>query len=102
VIGVVDDDESVRDAMSSLIRSVGYRCRLFSSAEEFLKSGRLCDTDCVVLDVRMPGLSGLELQRILRRHGCSTPVIFVTGYVDEKLQRKAMEDGAAAFFCQAV
>src|ERR1700733_16034967 len=79
LIGVIDDDESVRDALGSLLRSAGYKCEVFPSAEAFLESGRLTATDCVVLDVQMPGLSGLELHLRLREMRCSVPVIFVTG-----------------------
>src|ERR1700675_4946233 len=85
LIGVVDDDESVRDALSSLIRSAGYRCAVFPSAEAFLDSGQLGETDCALLDVRMPGLSGLQLQARLREIRSSLPVIFVTAQADEEL-----------------
>jgi FixJ family two-component response regulator len=98
LIGVVDDDESVRDALSSLIRSAGYRCALFPSAQDFLDSGRLDETDCALLDVRMPGLNGLELQTKLRQSGSSIPVIFVTAQPDEQIRERALRDGAIAFF----
>jgi FixJ family two-component response regulator len=97
LIGVVDDDESVRDALSSLIRSAGYRCAVFPSAEAFLDSGKLGETDCALLDVRMPGLSGLQLQARLREIRSSLPVIFVTAQADEELRKRALRDGAAAF-----
>jgi FixJ family two-component response regulator len=98
LIGVVDDDESVRDALSSLLRSAGYKCDLFPSAEAFLESGRLGQTDCMVLDIQMPGLNGLELQRKLREMNTSIPVIFVTGHADHQLRAKALAQGATAFF----
>jgi FixJ family two-component response regulator len=97
LIGVVDDEESVRDALSSLIRSAGYRCMVFPSAEAFLDSGDVPNTDCTVLDVRMPGLSGLELQRRLRELRSSIPVVFVTGHADEFQRAEALKDGAIAF-----
>ena len=97
LIGVVDDDESVRDALSSLIRSAGYRCAVFPSAEAFLDSGQLGETDCALLDVRMPGLSGLQLQARLREIRSSLPVIFVTAQADEELRKRALRNGAAAF-----
>ena len=97
LVGVVDDDESVRDALSSLLRSAGYKCAVFSSAEAFLASGSLDQTDCMVLDVRMPGLSGPELQARIRESSKAVPVIFVTGNADEELRTKAMRDGAIAF-----
>jgi len=97
VIGVVDDDESVRDALSSLIRSAGYQCAVFPSAEAFLESGDLSNTHCTVLDIRMPGLSGLELQLRLREMRCSIPIIFVTGQADEVQCNQALKNGAVAF-----
>jgi len=98
LISIVDDDEGVRDALNSLIRSAGYKCAVFPSAEAFLGSGRLGETDCMVLDIRMPGLTGLELQLRLQEMKCAIPIIFVTGQGDEGLRAKAIEDGAAAFF----
>ena len=97
IIGVVDDDESVRDALSSLIRSAGYRCELFPSAEAFLESNRMGQTDCMLLDVQMPGLSGIELQARLRKMNCPVPVIFVTAHADKALRARALRDGATAF-----
>jgi FixJ family two-component response regulator len=98
LVGVVDDDESVREALGSLIRSAGYNCQLFPSAEAFLETGHLEETDCMVLDVRMPGLSGLDLQRRLREMGSAIPIVFVTGGADEQLRDRALQDGAVAFF----
>jgi FixJ family two-component response regulator len=98
LIGVVDDDESIRDALSSLLRSAGYKCALFPSAEAFLESGRLSETDCMLLDIQMPGLTGLELQLQLREMKCSIPVIFVTAHADHHLRAKALAQGATAFF----
>jgi FixJ family two-component response regulator len=83
VIGVVDDVGSVRDALSRLIRSAGYQCVLFPSAEAFLDSDYMRSTDCTVLDNRMPGVSGLELQLRLRQMNCPVPLIFVTAQVDD-------------------
>jgi FixJ family two-component response regulator len=97
IIGVVDDDESVRDALSSLVRSAGYRCELFPSAEAFLESNGMGQTDCMLLDVQMPGLSGIELQARLRRMNCPVPVIFVTAHADESLRARALREGATAF-----
>jgi FixJ family two-component response regulator len=86
VISVADDDESVREALSSLLH--------FPSAQAFLDSGSLHETDCILSDMRMPGLSGLELQVPLRRAGCSKPLIFVTANASEALRRKALQEGA--------
>jgi FixJ family two-component response regulator len=97
VVGVVDDDESVRESISSLLRSAGYRSVLFPSAEAFLASNRVDDPDCLVLDVRMPGLSGLELQQRLCELRRSKPIVFVTGHADHEVQARALKQGAAAF-----
>jgi len=97
VIGIVDDDESVRLALSSLIRSAGYQCELFPSAEEFLASGRLAETACMLLDIRMPGLSGIDLHAKLRGMKSHIPVIFVTAHADEATRARALRDGATAF-----
>jgi FixJ family two-component response regulator len=98
LIGVVDDDESVRDALDSLVRSAGYRCAVFPSAEAFLDSGELDKTDCALLDVRMPGMNGLDLQSRLRQIRSSIPVIFITAHADEQTRERALQDGAIAFF----
>jgi FixJ family two-component response regulator len=97
LIGVVDDDESVRDALSSLIRSAGYRCIVFPSAEAFLDSPDVYHTDCTVLDNRMPGLSGLELQLRLREMNYPVPIIFVTAHADDLVRTQALQQGAVAF-----
>ena len=94
---VVEDDASVREALSSLIRSVGLRAELFSSAQEFLKHQRPDGPACLVLDVRLPGLSGLELQRDLAARGHSIPIIFITGHGDIPMSVRAMKDGAVEF-----
>jgi FixJ family two-component response regulator len=93
----VDDDESVRDALSSLIRSAGYRCIVFPSAEAFLDSRDMYSTDCTVLDNRMPGLSGLELQLRLREMNYPVPIIFVTAHADDFVRTQALQQGAVAF-----
>jgi len=97
LIGVVDDDESVRDALSSLIRSAGYRCIVFPSAEAFLDSPDMFNTDCTVLDNRMPGLSGLELQLRLREMNYPVPIIFVTAHADDFVRVQALQQGAVSF-----
>ncbi len=95
-IGIVDDDESVRDALSSLLRSAGYKCAVFPSAEVLLDSGRVDDTDCIVLDVRMPGMSGPDLQRKLRETNGSRPIIFITGQADDLVRERVLKEGAVA------
>ena len=97
LIAAVDDDEGVRAAISSLIRSVGYRCVTFASAEALLESGRLSDTDCMLLDIRMPGMNGLELQLILDEMNREIPIIYVTATSDGAMRERAFNQGAAAF-----
>lgn len=97
LVGIVDDDESVRQSISSLLRSAGYKTALFESAEAFLKSEQFHEPDCLVLDVRMPGLSGLELQSRLLSMKRLTPVIFITAHASDELRIKALEQGAVAF-----
>jgi FixJ family two-component response regulator len=97
VISVVDDDDAVCDAISSLVRSAGYRCVAFGSAEAFLKSGRLGDTECILLDIRMLGMSGLDLQLALCEMNCEIPVIYVTAASDNASRARAFRQGAAAF-----
>jgi FixJ family two-component response regulator len=97
LIGIVEDDESVRDALSSFFRSLGFRCAVFASSEAFLDSGRLSETDCVILDVRLPDASGLDLHRRLLAMHSRMPVIFVSGNPDADVCRRALEQGAIAF-----
>ena len=96
-ITVVDDDQSVREALENLISSVGFEVRLFASAEDFLDSDGPANTDCAVLDLRLPGLSGLELQRRLAANGQSTPVIIITAQGDDNSHAEAVAAGAIAF-----
>ena len=97
VISIVDDDESVREATKRLVRSLGYAAVAFGSAEEFLSSDRLHDTQCLITDVQMPGLGGVELQDYLIAKGHEVPVIFVTAFPDERLRRRALSAGAFGF-----
>jgi FixJ family two-component response regulator len=97
LISVVDDDESVRESLGGLIRSVGFGVRVFASAEEFLNSAHSSNTDCLILDVRMPGMNGLELQRQLMTSRCEIPVIFITAHGDEEARSRALRDGAVDF-----
>jgi FixJ family two-component response regulator len=97
MISIVDDDESIRNAVKALIRSMGYATATFASAEEFLQSGRLHDTACIITDVQMPGMSGIDLQDHLTTNGHSVPVIFVTAFPDESIRERAMEAGACGF-----
>jgi FixJ family two-component response regulator len=97
IVFVVDDDRSVREALSSLIRAVGRHVETFSSAVEFMRYDRPDAPACLVLDVRMPGLSGLELQTEISRSGRPLPIIFVTGHGDVPMSVRAMKAGAAEF-----
>jgi len=97
-ISVVDDDKSVRDATSGLLRSLGYAVRTFNSAEEFLDSGAIAQSGCLITDLSMPGRSGLELQSELNAMGLTLPIIFVTGFGSEPSRAQAIGGGAVAFF----
>jgi FixJ family two-component response regulator len=97
LISIVDDDPFVRQATDALVRSLGYRTATFCSAEDFLQSSYVHETTCVISDVHMPGLSGVDLQRVLIAQGYVTPVIFVTAFPDERICRKVMEAGAIGY-----
>lgn len=97
VVFVVDDDVSVREGIASLVRSVRLDVRTFGSAQEFLNTRHSDTPGCLVLDVRLPGSSGLELQRGLRERGVILPIIFLTGYGDVPMTVRAMKDGAIDF-----
>ena len=96
-ISVVDDDESARTAIQGMLKSVGWQARSYASAEEFLESGQLRETACLICDIRMPGMSGLELQAKLIEEGWRIPTIFVTGHGDSRMQMRAKKAGALAF-----
>ena len=97
MISIVDDDESVREATRGLVRSLGYRAATFGSAEEFLTSERVHDTSCLIADVQMPGLSGLELQSHLIAEGHPMPMIFITAFPEARVRTQALEAGAFGF-----
>ena len=96
-ISIVDDDESMREAIKTLMGSLGLSVEEFSSAEDFLNSGRSQVFDCLILDVRMPGLGGPELQRRLAADNCPVPIVFITAHYSEEERTRAMEAGAVAF-----
>jgi FixJ family two-component response regulator len=102
LVSIVDDDESVRAAMSSLVRSLGYKSCVFGSAEEFLTSPRLQDASCLISDVQMPGMSGLELQDELAVRRPDMPVILITAFSEERIRKRAEATGAVAFFSKPV
>jgi len=97
IISVVDDDESVRNSMRRLLRSMGFEVRIFPSAQEFLSQGPLHDHGCAIVDVRMPEMSGLELQERLMESGIPLPIIFITAHEDTVVRKQAMRAGALAF-----
>jgi len=97
LISVIDDDESVRRTTSRLIESFGFLAAAFESAESFLSSGHLNDTSCLIVDVQMPGMNGLQLQSQLAAAGCNIPIIFITAFDDKESRRRAMQAGAVAF-----
>jgi FixJ family two-component response regulator len=97
LISVVDDDESICRTTTRLIESFGFRAAAFESAGIFLSSGQLQHTSCLVLDVQMPGMNGLQLQSHLAAAGCGIPIIFITAYDDKESRRQAMQAGAVAF-----
>jgi FixJ family two-component response regulator len=97
MISIVDDDESVRDSVKSLVRSVGYRAEAFASVEEFLASNDSDSADCLILDVCLPGTSGLDLQRQLVSSGCRIPIVFITAQRSYETRVRAMNDGARGF-----
>jgi FixJ family two-component response regulator len=97
LLSVVDDDESVRESLPDLLREFGFAVRAFSSAQEFLSSDYLDATRCLILDVAMPGMSGLDLQQELKRRGKQIPIIFITGQKEEDIQKQAFREGAVKF-----
>jgi FixJ family two-component response regulator len=100
IISVVEDDASVRASMNNLLRSLGYVVHTFGSAEEFLGSADLNDTSCVISDVQMPAMNGLELLAHMRAQGYAAPFIFITAYPDEGIRACAVEAGASGFFAK--
>lgn len=98
LISVVDDDESIRDSTRTLLRSAGYAVATFESGELFLEAGTLPETRCLVLDIRMPGMSGLELQRRVNISDSCIPVIFITAHDNEANRKLAIDAGASEVF----
>lgn len=97
MIAIVEDDESVREATMSLIRAAGFELEAFPSADDFLQSEALRRTDCLVADVHMPGMSGLELHGRLLKSGSPIPTVLITAYPDEKVRRRALEAGVISY-----
>ena len=97
LLSVVDDDESVRESLPDLLREFGFDAQASSSAREFLLSDHLDATRCLILDVAMPGMTGLDLQQELKRRGQEIPIIFITGQKDEGIRKQAFKQGAVEF-----
>jgi FixJ family two-component response regulator len=97
VVSIVDDDETVRAATEFFVRSLGFATRTFASADSFLQSSSVAETRCLILDVQMPKMSGLELQDRLSQTGVDIPIIFVTAYPNEAIKARALGAGAVAF-----
>ena len=97
MIAIVDDDAAVREATKTLVRAMGYNASTFGSANEFLKSEKVHDTSCLITDLQMPGLSGIDLQDRLIASGYRIPIIFITAYPDENVRLRVMKAGAIGF-----
>ncbi|MCU1301010.1 MAG: response regulator receiver protein [Candidatus Sulfotelmatobacter sp.] len=100
LIAIVDDDELMRSALQGMLKSVGLPSLAFASAEEFLKSGQYQQTACLIADIRMPGMSGLELQAKLNAERCRIPTIFITAHGDTKMRMQALRAGAVEFLAK--
>src|ERR1700676_3425211 len=100
MVAIVDDDELMRNALQGMLKSVGLPSQVFASAEEFLKSGQQQQTACLITDIRMPGMSGLELQAKLNTEHCRIPTIFITAHGDTKMRSQALRAGAVEFLAK--
>ena len=100
IVAIVDDDALMRAALHGLLKSAGLVAQAFASAEEFLRSGHQHDTACLITDIRMPGMSGLELQAQLNADRCRIPTIFITAHGDTKMRMQAMRAGAVEFLAK--
>src|SRR6267143_2017378 len=100
LVAIVDDDDSMRSALQGLLKAVGLPAEAFASAEEFLKSGQQHQTACLIADIRMPGMSGLELQAKLNADHCRIPTIFITAHGDTKMRMQALRAGAVEFLAK--
>jgi len=100
IVMIVDDDDSIRKAVRRLMKAYGLAVETFGSAEEYLDSDRLDKTSCLILDVHMPGMNGLELQKRLVASGCVIPIIFITAFTDESARARAMTAGAVGYLAK--
>lgn len=97
LISIIDDDQAIRDGISSLLRSSGFEVRLYESAENFLNDNQTARPDAVLTDIQMPGMSGLDLQNVLKDHQPELPVLIMTAFPEEALRQRVMADGAICF-----
>jgi FixJ family two-component response regulator len=100
LVAIVDDDDSIRNAFQGLLKAVGLTSQAFASAEEFLQSGQQNQTACLITDIRLPGISGLELQARLNADHCRIPTIFITAHGDAQMRMRAMRAGAVEFLAK--
>jgi FixJ family two-component response regulator len=100
MISIIDDDESIRIATESLVRSLGFVACVFESAQDFLQSPQLDNTACLITDVQMPGLNGLDLQDMLLAGGHRMPIIFMTAFPEDRLRQRALSAGAVGFLAK--
>ena len=100
LVAIVDDDDSMRRALQGLLQSAEFSSQSFASAEEFLQSGQHHQVACLIADIRMPGMSGLELQTQLNAKSCRIPIIFITAHGDEKMRMQALRAGAVEFMAK--
>jgi FixJ family two-component response regulator len=100
LVAIVDDDDSMRGALQGLMKAAGLPAQAFPSAEDFLNSGRQHQTACLIADIRMPGISGLELQARLNTEQCRIPTIFITAHGDERMRMQALRAGAVEFLAK--
>ena len=97
IIYVVDDDLSIGKALARLLKSWDYSCEIFTSAEDFLQTVDVSEVECLILDIMLPGMDGLELQQELKKRECSIPIIFITGHGDKELETQVMDTGACGY-----
>src|SRR5258708_40225265 len=102
MVAIVDDDDLMRSALQGLLKAVDMPAQAFASAEEFLRSGQQRQAGCLIADIRMPGMSGLELQAKLNAENCRIPIIFITAHGDEKMRMQALRAGAVEFIAKPV
>ncbi|HXM10790.1 MAG: response regulator [Candidatus Sulfotelmatobacter sp.] len=100
MIAIIDDNESMQDSLGDLIESGGFEARSFGSAQAFLESDLHSRAACLIVDIRMPKMSGLELQARLKQEGCNIPIIFITAYDDAEIRAEAMKEGAVEFLAK--